>query len=120
MLIYRRDTNTEYFPLYIDLPGGGKELDESPFETFQREVKEEFGISINEGDIVYAKKYIGVMDPTKDSYFFATKNLDSVSHPVIPGNEGSEFSSIEIKEYLELTDAINRQQDRVREYLNSL
>ena len=36
ILVYRRDNNTDSFPLYIDLPGGAKELGESPFETFKR------------------------------------------------------------------------------------
>ena len=44
MLVYRRDLNTKKLPGYLDLIGGGREGEESPFDTFKREVKEEVGL----------------------------------------------------------------------------
>jgi len=120
MIVYRRDTNTNSFPLYIDLPGGGKEKNESPFETFKRELEEEFGIEINKEDVKFSKKYMSVMDSTKESYFIVTKPLEIKENDIIFGNEGLEYFLINPKEYLKLADGIKRQQDKVADYLNTL
>lgn len=119
MLVYRRDTKTDYFPLFIDLPGGERENDESPFETFKREVKEEFGLEINEGDIVYAKKYMSVIEDSKESYFIVVKPVNIKESDIIFGDEGLEFFLMEPKEYLNLDDALKRHQAKVTEYIDS-
>ena len=49
ILVYRRDNNTNSEPLKLDLPGGGRDGNESAFETFSREVMEEFGLEIKNG-----------------------------------------------------------------------
>jgi 8-oxo-dGTP diphosphatase len=120
MLVYRRDTKTTSFPLCVDLPGGGRENDELPFDTFQRETMEEFGISIDATDVVYAKKYMSIMDPTKESYFIVTRPLDIKESDIIFGDEGLEFMLMSPEEYLQLSHGIKRQQDKVAEYLDTL
>jgi 8-oxo-dGTP diphosphatase len=120
MLVYRRDTNTDSFPLHIDLPGGGKENHESPFDAFKREVEEEIGIQIDKSDIRYAKKYVSPMDSSKESYFIATKSLGIEEKDIVFGNEGLEFFLMNPKEYLNLSDGINRQQNKVTECLDNL
>lgn len=117
MLVYRRDDKTNDFPLHIDLPGGGKENNETPFESFKREVKEEFGIEIKRGDVVYAKQYISVMDITKESYFIVTKPRDVKESEIVLGNEGLEFFLLKPEEYLKLSDGIGRHQAKVADYV---
>ncbi|MCF7834129.1 MAG: NUDIX domain-containing protein [Candidatus Pacebacteria bacterium] len=117
ILTYRRDTKTKSFPLYIDLPGGGKEEGESPFDTFKRETKEEFGIEINPDDVKYAKQYMSAMDTTKESYFIVVNPLNMKESDVVFGDEGLEPVLITPDEYLKLNDAIKRQQDKVVDYL---
>jgi 8-oxo-dGTP diphosphatase len=117
ILTYRRDTNTKSFPLYIDLPGGGKEENESPFDTFKRETKEEFGIEINSIDVKYAKQYMSVMDPTKESYFIVVNPLNIEESDIVFGDEGFEPMLITLDEYLKLNDAIKRHQEKVVDYL---
>lgn len=116
ILTYRRDTNTKSFPLHIDLPGGGKEEGESPFDTFKRETKEEFGIEINSDNVKYAKQYMSAMDATKESYFIVA-NSNAKENDIIFGDEGLEPMLITPDEYLKLNDAIKRQQDKVVDYL---
>lgn len=120
MLVYRRDNKTERFPLSIDLPGGGREPGESPFETFCRETKEEFGLNITEKDIVYAKQHISSIDQSKEGYFIVVKPATLEADDIVFGDEGLEPSLITVEDYLKLKDAISRHQDRVREYLGSL
>ena len=120
ILVYRRDIRTTSFPLCVDLPGGGKENNESPLATFKRELMEEFGIKINSTDVVYAKKYISVMDPMKESYFIVTKPLDIKEDDIVLGDEGLEFMLMDPGEYLKLSDGIKRQQNKVAEYLDAI
>ncbi len=117
ILVYRRDNKTKICPLLIDLPGGGREGKETPLETFSREVKEEFGININKDDVVFAKKYQGIVDSSLQHYFFITKSLNIKETDLILGNEGVEFYLLYPQTYLELTDAVENQQKRVKEYL---
>lgn len=120
ILVYRRDGRTNNFPFRIDLPGGGREQDESPFETFKREVKEEFGIDIKTEDIVYSKRYESVMDPTMEAYFLVAKTKGVTFKDVIPSFEVPEPIIMDITEYLSLSDSIPRHVDRVKEYLNAI
>jgi len=117
-IVYRRDNNTKNFPFYIDLPGGGKENDESAFETFKRETKEEFGIDINKDDIIYAKQYVSAMDSTKESYFIVVKTKNIKEEEIIFGDEGIEYFLLTPEEYLKLDDSIQRQKEKVITYLN--
>lgn len=118
IVVFRRDTKTERFPLQIDLPGGGREGRETPFEVFKREVMEEFGLKIDRNDITYAKKYPSAWEPDKDAYFIVVKPKGLLETDIKFGDEGLEYMLMTPAEYVNLSDAIERQQIRVREYLN--
>lgn len=117
ILVYRRDENTKSSPLMIDLPGGGKEGDENPFETFTREVKEEFGIDIVKENIIYAKPHKSIFDTSKYSYFIIAKLPESYMDKIVFGNEGLEYMLITIDEYMGRNDVIERHRGRLKEYL---
>jgi 8-oxo-dGTP diphosphatase len=120
IIVYRRDTKTSSFPLQIDLPGGGRENNESPFETFKREVREEFGLTIEREDISYSKKYQSILDPSKEAFFMATRPLNTEEKDIIFGDEGLEFFLISPQDFVNLKDGVKRQQDKVAEYLRGL
>lgn len=56
-------------PNMLDLPGGGREAEETPFECLQREVLEELSIHIHPEDIIWAKVYPGMSNPDRQSVF---------------------------------------------------
>ncbi len=120
ILVYRRDTNTTIFPLSIDLPGGGREGCESPFETFQRETKEEFGIEIKEADIVFCDIVQNIINPNKISYAFITHSLKFTEKDIVFGDEGTEWMLLTPKEFIERKDGIKGQQDWAREFLQQI
>jgi 8-oxo-dGTP diphosphatase len=119
IIVFRRDNNTKNFPLQIDLPGGGREDQESPFETFKREVNEEFGINIEKKDIVYAKKYQSILDLSKDAYFFATKSLNIKENQIVFSDEGLEFFLVTPQGFINTKDGVRRQQDKVAYFLEN-
>lgn len=117
ILAYRRDNKTTNLPLHIDLPGGGREGDESPFETFRREVEEEFGIGIREDEIEFSCTVPSIMEPNKKSYFIVAKTLRFKPEDIIFGNEGIEWILMTPEEFIKRPDVIERQQKRVKKYL---
>jgi 8-oxo-dGTP diphosphatase len=117
ILVYRRDNKTNNWPLNIDLPGGGREGDESPFDTFKREVKEEFGIDIEKNEVEFSCTVQSVIEPDKKSYFIVVKTLRFKSEDIVFGNEGIEWMLITPAEFINRSDCIERQQKRVKRYL---
>ena len=69
LTILRDDISTIPWPNMRELPGGGREGEETPFECVQREVFEELGLKLEEADIVWVKAYPGMLDPDKTSIF---------------------------------------------------
>lgn len=118
ILVYRRDIKTKKWPGYLDMIGGGREGSESPFETFKREVKEEVGLDIEKDSIQFACPFKSYDDPTKISFFFVTKKLDYSSGDIKFGNEGSEWLMMTPEEFIKRPDGIDRQQNRVKDYMN--
>jgi 8-oxo-dGTP diphosphatase len=118
LLVYRRDSSVTNFPLMIDLPGGGKEGDETPFETFTREAKEEFGIEVKKENIVHSKAHQSIVEPWKQSYFFVAKLPASEEKNIVFGTEGTEFYLLEVDDYLNRKDIIDRHRVRLMDYLS--
>ncbi len=117
ILVFRRDTKTANFQLQVDLPGGGREEDESPFETFKRETMEEFGLEIKKENIIFSKKYPSIADPNVCAYFIVVKPENISEKDIIFGDEGLEFFLIAPKEYVELSDGVKKQQEKVHDFL---
>jgi len=118
MLAYRRDDKTNYEPSHIDLPGGGREGNESPFTTFKREVKEEFGLNISQEEIVFSCTIPSVMTPEKISFFIVAQARKAKPEDIIFGSEGLEWFLLKPEEFINHPDGIKRQQERVRKYLS--
>lgn len=118
ILVYRRDNKTTNSPLCIDLPGGGRENNESPFDTFRREIKEEFGIIIDKNDIYFSSVHQSVIEPTKNSFLIVTKPLNFKESDIVFGNEGIEWLLMTPTEFISRPDGIKRQQDRIIQYLD--
>jgi 8-oxo-dGTP diphosphatase len=121
ILVYKRDDKTNVYPRYIDLPGGGTDKGETPFETLKREVKEEFGLSFSKKDIVYAKRFDSSFKPGKTAYFAVIKLQDNEETNVVFGDEGESWELIDLDDYIRLPNvAWPILQERAEEYLNSI
>jgi len=120
IVVYRRDERAPQHALEIDVPGGGREADGTPFETFQREVKEEFGLSVTPDDIFYSRVYRSTNDPTKIGYYLVAKLPAEEEKNIVFGDEGTEYFVITPEEFLNRSDAWPAYQSRARDYLESL
>lgn len=116
-LIYRRDNKADKYPLHLDVPGGGKEGDETPFETFRREVYEEFRLNITESDIVYFRRYPSIFEEGKFGWYAVVKLPAKVKSQIVMGEEGIDYSLMPLEEFLKKQDAWPVYQQRAADYL---
>lgn len=75
LTILRDDISTIPWPNMWELPGGGREGEETPFECVQREVFEELGLKLKEVDIFWVKDYPGMLDPEKPLFLWWEPSL---------------------------------------------
>ena len=69
LTILRDDKDDIPCPNMWELPGGGREGNESPFECAAREVYEELGIHLDEDCLLWSKIYPSVIFKDKQSVF---------------------------------------------------
>lgn len=120
IIIFRRDTNTNNYPLMLDLPGGGREEGESPFDTFKRETMEEFGLEINEQDITFSREAESVLFPDRKSFFLVARPKDIKEEKITFGDEGLEWMLMTPEDFISREDGVKGQQERVASYINYL
>ncbi|MCA0873865.1 NUDIX hydrolase [Seohaeicola saemankumensis] len=86
LLVIRRDDKPDIpYPGHWDLPGGGREGNESPQACALREAHEEVGLRLDPGEIVWSNSYFR---PRGKVWFFAAHLPPGRSADVRFGSEG--------------------------------
>ena len=117
LTILRDDISTIPWPNMWELPGGGREGEETPFECVQREVFEELGLKLEEADILWAKEYQGMLDPDKISIFMVGTITQEECTIIAFGDEGQSYQLMDVSQFLADDKVIPQLQDRLRDYL---
>lgn len=112
ILKYTRDDKTRFYPGYIDLPGGDeKETDRTAFDTFQRELYEEFGVHVEAKETIYAVQHTGQPKTTDfliRPSLFVVIALSRIT-PITAGDEGIEHGTMLFRDFLVSPDTIPAQ-----------
>ena len=117
LTILRDDISTIPWPNMWELPGGGREDEETPFECVQREVFEELGLKLEEAAIVWAKEYQGMLDPDKTSIFMVGTITQEEFAGIVFGDEGQAYQMMDVSQFLSDKKVIPQLQDRLSDYL---
>ena len=117
LTILRDNISSIPWPNMWELPGGGREDEETPFECVQREVFEELGLKLEEVAIVWAKEYQGMLDPAKTSIFMVGTITQEECASIVFGDEGQAYQMMDIRQFLADKKVIPQLQDRLRDYL---
>jgi len=117
VLVYERDSNTSFYAHHLDLPGGGSERNESPFETFARELKEEFALDVKPSAITYARTYPSMKDPAIPSWFLVARLPNISSTSIHFGSEGTRYAVMALDALLASPKIIPALRERIQGYL---
>ena len=117
LTILRDDFPTIPWPNMWELPGGGREGEETPFECVQREVFEELGLKLEEADILWVKAYPGMLDPDKTSIFMVGIITQEDFASIVFGDEGQAYQMMDVSRFLSDKKVIPQLQNRLKDYL---
>lgn len=120
LIILRDDKDDIPCPNMWELPGGGREGDESPFECVAREVYEELGIHLTEDCLLWSKVYPSMLFADKQSVFLVGQLTQNQFDNIVFGDEGQGYQLMNVKEFLSSSQVVPQLQDRVRDYLEEV
>lgn len=120
MVVCQRDNKPGLrFAGLWDLPGGGRENNETPVECIIRELKEELNIGLAPDSVFYTKEYPAMHDSNQIGIFMAAKIKQTTVDKIVLGSEGQGWKLMNINEFLESSDTIEPIKGRIRDYLKS-
>ena len=120
LTILRDDKETIPWTNMWELPGGGREGNETPFECVAREVYEELGIHLNEECLLWSKIYPSVIFKDKQSVFMVGQLRQEQFDNITFGDEGQAYKLMSIEEFLNSKQAVPQLQGRLRDYLEEV
>ena len=106
LVLLRDDTPGILFPLHWDFPGGGREGDETPFETLTRETREEVGLHLAETSVVWSTELAAAHHPGQRVWFFVARLPVSAVSQVSFGDEGICWALMTPAQFLALGNAV--------------
>jgi 8-oxo-dGTP diphosphatase len=115
--ILRDDKPDISWPGRWDLPGGGREGDETPAECALRETREELGLVLPEAALGWGRAF-----PRRDGggavdWFFVTRDDELDLGTVGFGDEGQRWEAMPVSEFLAGPGTIPHLAERLRIYL---
>ncbi|ASB97693.1 NUDIX hydrolase [Streptococcus equi] len=117
LTILRDAIPTIPYPNMWDLPGGGRENAEAPFDCASRECYEELGLALTKDAVVWERVYPGLVNPDSQSVFLvALMNQDMIDH-IAFGDEGQGYQLMAIDDFLADDRVIPQLKARLADYL---
>ena len=120
LTILRDDKASIPWPNMWELPGGGREGNESPFECAAREVYEELGIHLTKDCLLWSRVYPSVLYEGRYSVFMVGQLRQEQFDNITFGDEGQGHQLMNVEEFLSSSQAVPQLQDRVRDYMEEV
>ncbi len=117
LTILRDDKDNIPWPNMWELPGGGREGNENPFECAAREVYEELGIHLTEDCLIWAKVYPSMLYEGRHSVFMVGQISQEQFESIVFGDEGQGYQLMNVEEFLKSKQAVPQLQGRLKDYL---
>ena len=121
LLTCLRDTHPGLpWPGMWDLPGGGRDGDESPETCLLRELREEFGLHIPPTRLTWRVMLPSMTDPSRPSHFFAGTITTAEVASIRFGDDGQGWALMPTADFLNHSYAVPEMQRRVRLAISAL
>jgi 8-oxo-dGTP diphosphatase len=105
------------WPGWWDLPGGGREGDETPEETVLREIREEVALVIPPEALLWRRSFASATKVGTQSWFFVARLSPHAEADIVLGDEGQEWRLVDLQEFLANDRAIPFLKDRLRAWI---
>jgi 8-oxo-dGTP diphosphatase len=115
--ILRDDLDHIPYPNLWDLPGGGRDPGETPFETVAREVHEELGLVVPQSAVLWQSAFPANYDPGKWVAFFVACLPAAAVRDVVFGDEGQRWALYDLDTFLVLPDRVPSYGARLKKWL---
>ena len=106
MVILRDNKPDIPWPNTWELPGGGREGQETPLECLQREVWEELGLTLTEESIIWSKIYPSMLDKDRSAVFVVGRISQEQYREIRFGDEGQEFKLMPVEDFIKAEGVI--------------
>ena len=121
LLTILRDDNPEIpWPGHWDLPGGGRDGEESPEACVLRETREEVGLILPESALTWRKQVPSRQNPGRLSWFFAAQLPAGAECDIVFGDEGQEWRLVVPQWFIDNPKAVTHFRPVVREVVMAL
>ena len=117
LVILRDDKEGIPYPGHWDLPGGGREGEETPAQCALRETHEEVGLQLQESDLIWSREYTR---PRGQVWFFVARQPASLEDQIRFGSEGQGWSLMPPEDYCTDPLAVPHFALRLGEYLDEV
>lgn len=107
LLVTLRDDRPDIpCPNMWDLPGGGREGDETPEQTMIREVREEVGLDLTAVPVLWRRVFPAAHHPGRTGWFFVLRLPAAAEGAIRFGAEGQGWRLVTPAQYRGLPDAV--------------
>jgi 8-oxo-dGTP diphosphatase len=118
VLTLQRDDRPDIpYPGEWDLPGGGRECNETPIQTAARELLEELNVRLDPSKIIYSAEELAEGDSQERVHFFMARWDDLFDDGIILGDEGQRWRWMPIPDFLSRKDVVKPLRGRLRRAL---
>lgn len=116
VLVYLRDDSASIpFPGHWDLPGGGRENDETPDECALRELFEEFGLRLDPARVIWRWAHPSWSSPGSVAHFMVAHIGPEDISQIVFGDEGQRWEMMPVATYLAHPLAVPHLRERLRD-----
>ncbi|WP_185020820.1 NUDIX domain-containing protein [Histidinibacterium lentulum] len=115
-LVLLRDEGVPWAGMW-DLPGGGREGAESPWETLGREVEEEVGLGIDGAEVLWRHRGESAVRPGAVVWFFVLRLGEGAVRELLFGEEGTAWALMAPAKVMGLERLVPAHRPRLERYL---
>lgn len=118
LTVLRDDIDGIDWPGWWDLPGGGREGEETPEQTVLREIREEVGLVIAVDALEWGRAFPSATKAGTVSWFFGVRLDAGRAAEIVLGDEGQEWRLVPVGEFLDNPRAIPFLKQRLKVWLD--